>query len=65
MKKVNLILVIILLKLTAFAQINLEGQIGGSNFMGASINASLDILHSKDGNKYLTPSIGIGMLVPG
>ena len=45
-----------------YAQSNLEIQLGGSNFVGASINAVYNIPISKSGNQYLSLSFGIGVL---
>lgn len=51
--------------MTSFSQIKLDGQIGGSNYLGMSLNTAFDILNSKSGYSYLTPSLGVGFLAQG
>jgi len=49
----------------AVSQINFELQIGGSNFLGYSLNTSFDIPISKNKHHLIVPSIGVGALIPG
>ena len=49
----------------ANGQIAFEAQIGGSNFLGISLNTTFDIQLSESGNHYIVPSLGLGILVPG
>lgn len=44
-----------------FSQLKIEGQIGGANFVGHSLNTELDIRLSANGLHYLQPSIGLGL----
>ncbi len=51
--------------LTSNGQAKIEAQIGGANFLGLTLNAAYDISISKNGNHFLTPSFGLGLLAPG
>lgn len=62
------VLIGILLLTTALltkSQVRFEAQLGGSNFLGLSLNTAFNIPLVKYGNQYLVPSLGIGLLVPG
>jgi hypothetical protein len=59
-----LFLALTFVSFTTFSQLNLETRIGGSNFIGASINVSKDFLLSNEKPRFLTTSIGIGTLYP-
>ena len=50
--------------LSSFGQAKIEIQLGGSNFLGMTINSAYDISVSKDQNQILTPYFGIGLLAP-
>ena len=45
-------------------QVAVEGQIGGANFLGLTINSRFQILISKENDHRLTPSFGVGILSP-
>lgn len=62
MKKAVIILFLFVLNTSLFGQINLEAQLGGSNFLGLSLNAEVDIPLSKNKGIYLAPSVGLGIL---
>lgn len=64
MKNAAILLFSLLLHLNSFSQINLESQIGGSNFLGGSLNTEVDIPLSKAKAIYLSPSLGLGFLAP-
>lgn len=49
---------------TSFAQIRFDLQLGGANFLGASLNTSFDIPLSKDKKHRISPGLGVGHLVP-
>jgi len=51
--------------LPVFSQARIEAKIGGSNFLGATINSAYDIAILEDGNQSISPSFGIGILFPG
>jgi hypothetical protein len=48
-----------------FGQSTIEAQLGGSNFIGSTINAAFTIPISEAHDNRLCPSFGIGMLAPG
>ena len=64
MKKVILCALSIMIFLPSFGQAKIEIQIGGSNFLGMTINSAYDIPISKKRNQFLSPSFGIGLLEP-
>jgi len=64
MKNVAIFLFSLFLHVNAFSQVNLEGQLGGSNFLGFSLNTEVDIPLSKSKAIYLSPSMGLGLLSP-
>ena len=64
MKNAVILLFSLLMHLHAFSQVNLEGQLGGSNFLGFSLNTEVDIALSKAKGIYLSPSLGMGFLAP-
>ena len=45
-------------------QVGIEGQVGGANFLGLTINSRFQILISKENDHRLTPSFGVGILSP-
>lgn len=47
------------------AQISVESEIGGSNFLGLTINGTYSIPISDNQDKKIIPFFGLGMLVPG
>lgn len=63
-KRFTIILVMISFVFMANSQIKLETQIGGSNFLGCSINTSYDFYLTADHNQKLVPKIGFGMRYP-
>ena len=46
-------------------QLNLEAQLGGSNFLGGTLNSNFKINLSSNRLHYLVPTVGIGLLWPG
>jgi hypothetical protein len=62
MKKLILVISFFVFKSTLFGQLNLEAQIGGSNFLGFSINTEVDIPLFKNKNYALSPSFGLGLI---
>lgn len=64
MKNAAILLFALLSHFNAFSQVNLEGQLGGSNFLGLSLNTEVDIALSKTKDIYLSPSLGLGFLAP-
>ncbi len=50
--------------LPSFGQAKVELQIGGSNFLGMTVNSAYDIPVSKKGNQFISPYFGIGFLAP-
>jgi len=65
MSKLILGLSFLLLVLAVTAQKKIEIQLGGSNFVGASLNAAYRFPLSEHGRLYLEPNLGIGLLMPG
>jgi hypothetical protein len=47
------------------AQLGIELQVGGANFLGASVNASYTVQLGKAGVQSLNTTLGIGALYPG
>src|SRR5689334_16116756 len=45
-------------------QVGIEGQVGGANFLGLTINSRFQIVISKENDHRLTPSLGVGILSP-
>ena len=64
MKKYLIIGIVLIAYLPALGQAKVEVQIGGANFYGATINSEYDISLSKNRERYLSPSLGIGILLP-
>jgi hypothetical protein len=64
MYKYAFITFFLILTTIGYSQIKLDAQIGGSNILGLSLNAAYDILNSKSGQSYLTPSLGVGFFTP-
>ena len=64
MKKAVLFALSIMTFLPSFGQAKIEIQIGGSNFLGMTINSAYDIPVSKNHNQILSPYFGIGLLEP-
>ncbi len=56
--------VILIVNMPLFGQAKIEMQIGGANFYGATINSEYDIPLSKNREMYVSPSLGIGILLP-
>ncbi|GAB5557745.1 MAG: hypothetical protein SchgKO_19580 [Schleiferiaceae bacterium] len=50
--------------ITSYSQIRVKAQIGGSNFLGGSLDTEYDIALSESGKHTLTPTIGVGGLLP-
>lgn len=46
------------------AQLGIELQAGGSNFLGASFNAAYDFKINQNGLHYLTTTVGFGAMLP-
>jgi hypothetical protein len=64
--RVFLICIVLLTAGTSVSgQIKVEAQLGGSNYLGLSVNTSYDIPIFNSGNQYLVPSLGLGFMVPG
>ncbi len=65
MKNLILFLVISLfLSNHVYSQVSLETQIGGANFLGASLNSRFNIDLDKTKTHRISPSFGIGILFP-
>ncbi len=64
MKIIAICAVILISNLPLFGQAKIEIQIGGSNFYGMTINSAYDIPVSKNHNRFLSPSFGVGLLLP-
>ncbi|NVO18709.1 MAG: hypothetical protein HXX13_03365 [Bacteroidetes bacterium] len=47
-----------------YGQVKLETQLGGSNYLGMTLNAAYDLPLSKDSNQLITPTLGIGVAAP-
>lgn len=47
------------------AQISFEGQLGGANFLGISLNTRFEIPLNKEGNHRISPQLGLGIMIPG
>lgn len=62
--KNSLLLALLALPCFMFSQLKIEGQIGGANFVGYSINTELDIKLFKNKDHYLMPSLGVGSVLP-
>lgn len=56
---------IVLTFTSSYSQARIELQLGGANFLGATINSAYDISISKNNKQYISPSFGIGLLAPG
>jgi hypothetical protein len=65
MPKSLTITIIVLISTSAYGQARVELQMGGANFLGATINSAYDISISKNDKQFISPSFGIGMLSPG
>lgn len=64
--KKNILLSIVLIStLSITAQVKVDYQFGGSNFIGYSLNTEFDIPIIKDKGYYIMPRFGVGMVVPG
>ncbi len=46
-------------------QVRLEAQLGGSNFLGLTINSVYDILLTTSGDQGIQTTMGLGILAPG
>jgi hypothetical protein len=51
--------------LISFGQLNFEAHVGGSDFLGGSLNSSYEINLSQNRLHHLLPSVGFGFLLPG
>ena len=49
----------------ASGQAKVEAQVGGSNFLGITINSVYEIPIFEKGTEFLVPSMGLGFLAPG
>ena len=67
MKSLSPLFIILLIGIStiSFAQVKFEAQLGGSNFLGLTLNTAYDIPLEKTGNHHLVPSLGVGILAPG
>jgi hypothetical protein len=65
MRKVVICTILLLGAPIANAQIKFEAQIGGSNFIGLTLNTAYDIQLSKSGNHFIVPSLGVGITYGG
>ncbi|HDY67153.1 MAG TPA: hypothetical protein ENH85_05105 [Candidatus Scalindua sp.] len=65
MKRVVLCTFILWGSLVSYGQIKFEAQVGGSNFLGITLNTAFDINISDNGHHKIIPSLGLGFLVPG
>ncbi len=50
--------------ISSFGQAKIELQLGGSNFLGITVNSAYDIPISKYKKRFLSPSFGIGIVDP-
>ncbi len=64
MKTTLLVICMALGYLKVNAQAGIEAQFGGSNFLGASINTKYSFQLGDSSNHAITPSLGIGFLLP-
>ena len=65
MKKAIIYCILAVLFVNANGQIKVELHAGGSNFLGLSFNTAYDFTLSASGHHKLTPTIGLGTLIPG
>jgi hypothetical protein len=66
MKIIQLIICILFLFVSiTIGQVKFEAQLGGSNFLGISLNTAFDIPLSVNGNHFIVPNLGLGILLPG
>lgn len=67
MKIIKIVFCILFLSgsLISKGQVKLEAQLGGSNFLGISLNTAFDIPLLKNNSHLLIPSLGLGILAPG
>lgn len=65
MKHIQLLLLLFAFSMTASAQVKVDIQAGGANFLGLSINTELDIPVNREKGHVLMPRLGVGMLIPG
>jgi hypothetical protein len=63
MKNLLLSLIILFTGQFAQAQMRIDGQLGGSNFLGASINVSHEFQLFTNNNHIITPTIGFGYVL--
>jgi len=61
MRKVAIYTILILGVQIANGQVKFEAQIGGSNFLGLTLNTAFDIKLSESGNHFIVPSLGVGI----
>lgn len=60
-----LICVVSIISLTTVTgQVKIEAQLGGSNYLGLSVNTSYDFSLFSSGNHYLVPTLGLGFMAP-
>ncbi len=64
MKSLLIIILALIAHQPSIGQAKIEVQIGGANFYGASINSEYDIPISTNRGLYLSPSFGLGILLP-
>ncbi len=65
MKKIINYLILASSTLIVNGQIKSELQVGGSNFLGMSLNTAFDFILSENGYHKITPTIGLGTLITG
>lgn len=64
-KTIFVITPLLLLTLITFGQVKFESEFGGSNFLGMSLNTAFDVPLSANGNHFIEPNLGLGILLPG
>lgn len=64
MKNAIIVICIVITSLKANGQVGIEAQFGGSNFIGASINAKYIAKVCDSSHHTISPSFGVGLLLP-
>ena len=65
MKRAIISIFLLLGALITNGQVKFEAQVGGSNFLGMSLNTAFDIPLLENGNHFIVPNLGLGILLPG
>ncbi len=65
MRKSALVTMLLIVSLTMTAQVKIDYQLGGANFIGFSLNTEFDISVNKEKGHFIMPRFGVGTLIPG